>query len=103
MIAEQKERHVCDWASLPIEGCEEITLDRLSDSGLQKNGDRLYLAWGLDNVLYRLIVCKHNPPHTTKRIVTDLDEDDTKRRGDVTLRNKIYIWLLLKVTKYSVR
>jgi hypothetical protein len=69
LVAEQKKAHKCNFADRPIEGCEEIVLDRLSDAGEDKNGDHLHLAWGVDNMLYRLLVCKHNPPHgiNTKR------------------------------------
>lgn len=46
LIAEQSMAHVCNFAELPILGCEEVVLDRLSDMGKEQNGDHLYLAWG---------------------------------------------------------
>jgi hypothetical protein len=70
MIAEQKETHVCDSMDLPLYGCEELVLHRLTDSGEDKNGDHLYLAWGINGILYRLLVCKHNPSHSAKRDFT---------------------------------
>jgi hypothetical protein len=82
MIAEDSTSHVCNFEELPIERCQEIVLDRLSDSGKESNGDHVYLAWGKDNTLYRLLVCEHNPPHSANRKFTD---DDANRRGDVTL------------------
>jgi hypothetical protein len=89
MIAEERKNHKCDFADVAVRGCEELVLDHLTDSGRDKHGDQLYLAWALDGMLYRILVCKHNPSHSAKRIVTDLDEDQTKRRGDVTL-----VWTL---------
>jgi|SRR5208283_3632683 len=71
MIAEESRRHKCDFRDVPIRGCEEIVLDHLTDSGVDKNGDQLHLAWALNGMLYRLLVCKHNPPHSTKRKFTD--------------------------------
>jgi len=41
----------------------------------------------------------HSEPDFTKRIVTPLNSGRTKRRSDVTFSNKIYISLLLEVTK----
>lgn len=73
MIAEQNETHVCDFMDLPLYGCEELVLHRLTDSGEDKNGDHLYLAWGINGILYRLLVCKHNPSHSTKRRFTGED------------------------------
>jgi hypothetical protein len=70
MIAEQQGDHVCEFGDLPLYGCEELVLHRLSDSGEEKNGDHVYLAWGINGKLYRLLVCTHNPPHGTKRDFT---------------------------------
>jgi hypothetical protein len=78
MIAEESGTHVCDFDDLPIVGCEEIVLDRLSDSGTEKNGDHVYLAWAKNNMLYRLLVCKHNPPHSAERKFTDGDTPPDK-------------------------
>jgi hypothetical protein len=63
IVAEQRKTHKCDFEDMPFEKCEEIVLDELIDSGQEKNGDHVYLGWGLDTVAYRLLVCKHNPPH----------------------------------------
>jgi hypothetical protein len=70
MIAEQQNDHVCEFSDLPLYGCEELVLHRLTDSGNEKNGDHVYLAWGINGILYRLLVCEHNPPHSTKRDFT---------------------------------
>jgi hypothetical protein len=73
MIAEQQKDHVCEFGDLPLYGCEELVLHRLSDSGKEKNGDHVYLAWGVNGILYRLLVCTHNPPHCAKQRFTDPD------------------------------
>jgi hypothetical protein len=75
MIAEESKTHVCDksksdvsiFSNRPLVGCEELVLHRLTDSGEEKNGDHVYLAWGISGILYRLLVCRHNPPHSAKR------------------------------------
>lgn len=82
LIGEESASHICNFEELPIVGCEEIVLDRLSESGTERNGDHVYLAWGKDNILYRLLVCNHRPAHTAKRNFTDYD---TKQGLDSTL------------------
>jgi hypothetical protein len=46
------------------------------------------LGWGLDAVLYRLVECKHNPPHGTKRtpmVPDDRCPNDKPPRDDATV------------------
>ncbi len=45
-------------------------LDHITDLGQNRNDDHVLLGWGLDGILYRLVECKHNPPHSTKRRFT---------------------------------
>jgi ssDNA-binding Zn-finger/Zn-ribbon topoisomerase 1 len=74
MIAEQSKTHVCDksksdvcdFSNRPFVGCEELVLHRLTDSGEDSNGDHVYLAWGINRILYRLLVCKHYPSHSAE-------------------------------------
>jgi hypothetical protein len=84
MIAEKQRSHRCDQTNLPIRGCEELVLDHITDSGQDTNGDHLHLAWAVDGMLYRLLVCEHNPPHGTKRKFPD---PDTKHEGTSALAN----------------
>lgn len=63
MVEEEWKTHKCNFEEIPLRGCEEIILDHLTDSGEDCNGDHVHLAWALNGMLYRLIVCKHNPPH----------------------------------------
>ena len=78
LIAEQKETHRC---SVPIREVKEILLDWINDGVQNEDEDTVQVAMGLDGVLYRLILCKHNPPHTTKRNFTC---EQTKRGLDRT-------------------
>jgi hypothetical protein len=86
MVAEEWSNHECDFDDYEIRGCKEIVLDHITDSGLDKNGDRVHLAWALDGMLYRLLVCSHNPPHSAKRKFTPDRDDDTNHRLDNTVR-----------------
>ena len=70
LVAEDYELHNCNFRNMPILGCDEIVLDHLTDSGKDENGDQVHLAWALDGTLYRLLVYKHNPPHSAKRDLT---------------------------------
>lgn len=79
LIAEEYESHTCDFRDVPLKGCKEIVLDHMTACGVDKSGDNVTLGWGIDGTLYRLIVCKHNPPHSTKRKSTD---EETKQGLD---------------------
>jgi hypothetical protein len=68
LIAEQEKDHACD---ISVGNVREIVLDYMTDGMQDENGDVIRVGWGLDHVLYRLIVCRHNPPHRTKRKFTD--------------------------------
>jgi len=70
LVAEQQTSHVCDFRDVPIRACREIVLDHMTDCGMDKNGDGVTLGWGIDGTLYRCLICKHNPPHSTKRDFT---------------------------------
>jgi hypothetical protein len=72
MIAEQQRSHRCDFRAIPIQGCEELVLDHITDSGKDENGDYIHLAWGQNGMLYILRVCNHHPLHA-KRVFTDPD------------------------------
>ncbi len=66
LVAEEYESHKCDFRDIGIRDCKEIILDHMTDCGFDKNGDKVTLAWSLNGVLYRLVECKHNPPHRTR-------------------------------------
>lgn len=71
MIQEEMSIHHCDFHDINLTGAREIVLDTITDLRLDRNGDHVYIAWGLDRLFYRLVECKHNPPHSTKRKSTD--------------------------------
>ena len=81
MIEEESRTHTCDFTEIELKGAKEIVLDHVTDLGQNKVGDHVRLGWGLDAVLYRLVECKHNPPHATKRKFTGCG---TKQEGNST-------------------
>jgi hypothetical protein len=76
IVEEQWEVHQCDFRDIEFNSAKEVLVDRMSDSGQNRNGDHVHLAWGLDGIFYRLVECKHNPPHrSTKRKFADPPPD----------------------------
>jgi len=67
LIAEQRQGHHC---RVSIRKVEEIILDWMNEGVQDENEDVVHVAMGLDGILYRLILCKHNPPHVAKRNFT---------------------------------
>ncbi len=67
LIEEDVKTHECDFRDIRLRGGKEIILDHITDIGRDRNDDHVLLGWGLDAILYRLVECKHNPPHTAKR------------------------------------
>lgn len=63
LVAEEAESHVC---KIPYQGVKSIFFDWMMDATEDENGDIVRVANGLDGYYYRLVVCKHNPPHTPK-------------------------------------
>lgn len=64
IIGEQLGSHKCNIA---VKGAETILLDWIADGFTDENDDYVRMAQGLDGTLYELVLCKHNPPHSTKR------------------------------------
>jgi hypothetical protein len=92
MVAEEWDEHKCDFKDIPLTDCKSIILDHITDFGQDKNGDHVYRAWALDGVLYRLVVCKHNPPHSAKRKFTGCG---TKQGLDSTSFEALLRWRLM--------
>jgi len=67
IIAEQVASHECNIA---IKGAETIFLNWIADGFTDENDDYVRMAQGLDGTLLELVLCKHNPPHSTKRDFT---------------------------------
>jgi len=67
IIGEQLASHRCD---ISIKGAETIFLDWIADGFTDENDDYVRMAQDLDGTLLELVLCKHNPPHSTKRQFT---------------------------------
>jgi len=77
LIAENLATHDC---KVPLKGVREVVLDWIIDGVQNEDEDLVQVAMGLDGFLYRLILCKHNPPHAPP--------DDRYRRTDPTKRRQ---------------
>ncbi len=71
LVQEELEGHQCDFHDIEVTDARELVMDTMTDLGRDRNGDHSLIAWGLDSIFYRLVECKHNPPHRTKRKFTD--------------------------------
>lgn len=61
LVAEEEKSHVC---KIPYQGVKSIFFDWLMDETEDENHDKVRVGTGLDGYYYRLVVCKHNPPHS---------------------------------------
>ena len=60
LIEEEFSIHVCTPTIIER---KDILIDYCIEVKNNENGDRVFLAKGLDGILYRLIKCVHNPVH----------------------------------------
>jgi hypothetical protein len=67
LVAEEEKSHIC---SMPCQGALSIFFDHIHSAIEDDNGDTVRVGKGLDGYYYRLVVCKHNPPHSAKRDFT---------------------------------
>jgi hypothetical protein len=56
---------------MPCQGALSTFFDHIHSAIEDDNGDTVRVGKGLDGYYYRLVVCKHNPPHSPKRKFTD--------------------------------
>jgi hypothetical protein len=68
LVAEEKATHLC---RVQCNGAKSIFFDCIDDPIQNDDGDTVRIGVGLDGYYYRLVVCKHNPPHSAKRRFTD--------------------------------
>lgn len=79
LIEEELATHRC---RTQLQGVATIMIDHYFETHADDEGHKILFARGFDGYIYRLVVCKHNPPHTANRKVTD---NDTNHEGNVTL------------------
>lgn len=79
-IDEEYPNHVCDPLTTKL---QEIGLHRMYGSVTNENGDIVHIAKGLNGIMYRLVECTHNPPHTNTH-PTVFDNEEIRRRFDRT-------------------
>jgi|GEM_PF-3260046 len=79
-IIEEFEGHDCFIATHSV---QEIGIDSWFEGKIDGNGDKVLIVNGLNGILYRLVQCRHNPPHPNIR-QTVFDSTNNKRRFDRT-------------------
>jgi hypothetical protein len=90
LIGEELDSHRC---TAQFQGIRDILIDHYYETHPDKDGHPIVFAKGLDGYTYRLVVCKHTPPHTAKRIFPDEDKPPDKLpvypRGGVPLHSQL--------------
>lgn len=79
-IQEEYHNHTCYPQTTKV---QEIGIDRIFGSTTNGNGDQVYIAKGLNGIMYRLVQCSHNPTHTNLHPTT-FDSEEIRRRFDRT-------------------
>ncbi len=79
-IDEEIEDHVCSPMATKA---QEIGIDYILKGEPNENGDLVHIAKGLNGIIYRLIECPHNPPHTNT-YPTTFDSEEIRHRFDRT-------------------
>jgi hypothetical protein len=79
VIAEELTSHTCH---IPTRNAETIYLDWLDEEFVNADDDRVRMAKGLNGTLYRIILCKHNPPHSFRSRWLTGKDDESKRPPD---------------------
>ena len=80
-IEEEYPDHSCSPITTRL---QEIGLDQMYGSTINNNGDTVYMAKGLNGIMYRLVQCSHNPTHTNLHPTT-FDSEEIRRRFDRAL------------------
>jgi hypothetical protein len=87
LISEEFVNHTCEKK---LQGIRTIQVSHYYETHEDREGHKMVFARGFDGYLYRLIVCKHNPPHSAKRNFTPNRNDDTNHRLDRTVELSVY-------------
>ena len=80
-IDEELDLHTC---SPTLTKTQEIGIDYIFEGKNNNNGDKIYMAKGLNGIMYRLVQCPHNPTHTNTH-PTIFDSEKIRRRFDRTI------------------
>lgn len=75
-IDEEFYNHVCTPRATEV---QEIGIDYLFKGETNENGDLVYMAKGLNGIIYRLVECLHNPPHPNTD-PTNFSNENNRRR-----------------------
>ena len=85
LTSEQVGTHKCH---IPIRGTAEIYLDWIADGFIDENEDFVRMATSIKGILYSVILCKHNPPHSLEsRLLTHVKSPED-RTEPVTSKHK---------------
>ena len=88
-IDEELEDHLC---SPILTRAQEIGIDYIFEGEIDNNGDKVYMAKGLNGIMYRLVQCPHNPTHTNTH-PTIFDSKRNRRGLYRTWNDKINVTL----------
>lgn len=79
-IDEEFDQHLCTPIPKKI---QELGIDYIFEGNINENGDQVYIAKGLNGIMYKLVQCSHNPTHTNLHPTT-FDSEEIRRRFDRT-------------------
>ena len=85
-IEEEFDEHLCTPITTKT---QEIGIDYIFEGEIDQNGDKVHIAKGLNGIIYRLVVCPHNPTHTNTHPTT-FDSEEIRHRFDSTQNNHIF-------------
>ena len=85
-IEEEFNDHTCTPL---ITNIQEIAIDYIFEGETNQNGDKIHIVKGLNGILYHLVKCSHNPPHSNT-YPTTFDNEEIRRRFDRTSNQYCY-------------
>ena len=80
VISEEFSTHDCTIVTWKV---QEIGITSWFEAEIDENGDQVFVAQGLNGILYRNVKCAHNPPHPDTRPTT-FDSQQIRHRFDRT-------------------
>jgi hypothetical protein len=102
LIQEQLATHKCS-VEYRLRGYQEVFVDHVTDMGKNVDCDHVLSAWGLDGTLYKLVICKHRPPHSLKsRLVTAIKRPDNETEPPQKFYISGFLPAVTKLVLYDV-